>query len=153
MNFLSTIKVSYFLFFTFEKFSVYHDMKGEFTTHEQIFQFFLFFELLQLWECLSGYMRGDNLTMKFPLDFHNYAGLNGLVNSSPWFTIAPPNEFILGCKCHWSTKRIKTTSYEKWLLGGVLQNSFPKNFSKFTEKYMCDSLLLTLLKVFTLSGL
>ena len=31
----------------------------------------------------------------------------------------------------------KTTSFEKWLLGGILQNRFPKNFTKFTEKYLC----------------
>ena len=104
------------------------------------FSVFPFFQLLQLLECLSGYMCGNNLTMKFPPDFHNYTGLNGLVNSFPWFTIAPPNELILGCKPHWSAKRKKTTSCEKWLLGGVLQNSFPKNFSKFTEKYLCESL-------------
>ena len=117
------------------------------------FSVFPFFQLLQLWECLSGYMCGDNLTMKFPSDIHNYTGLNGLVNSSPWFTIAPPNELILGCKPHWSAKRKKTTSCEKWLLRGALQNSFPKNFSKFTEKYLSDSLFLTLLTVFTTSGL
>ena len=110
-------------------------MKREFTTNWQPL-----FQLLQLLECLSGYMCGDNLTMKFPRDFHNYTGLNELVNSFPWFTIAPPNELILGCKPHWSAKRKKTTSCEKWLLGGVLQNSFPKNFSKFTEKYLCESL-------------
>ena len=99
-----------------------------------------FLPLLQLLECLNGYMCGHNLTMKFPPDFHNYTGLNGLVNSFPWFTIAPPNELILGCKSHWSAKRKKTTSCEKWMLGDVLQNSFPKNFSKFTEKYLCESL-------------
>ena len=77
-----------------------------------------------------GFMCGDDLTMKFPPDFHNYTRLNGLVNSFPWFTIAPLNELILGCKPHWSAKRKKTTSCEKWLLGGVLQKSFPKNFLK-----------------------
>ena len=101
------------------------------------FSVFPFFQLLQLLECLSGYMCGDNLTMKFPPDFHNYTGLNGLVNSFPWFTIAPPNELVLGCKPHWSAK---TTSCEKWLLGGVLQNNLPKSFLKFTEKYLCESL-------------
>ena len=104
------------------------------------FSVFPFFQLLQLLECLSGYMCGNNLTMKFPPGFHNYTGLNGPVNSFPWFTIAPSNELILGCKPHWSAKRKKTTSCEKWLLGGVLQNSFPKNLSKFTEKYLCESL-------------
>ena len=34
LNFLLTIKVSYFLFlYVCEKFAVYHDMKGEFTPH------------------------------------------------------------------------------------------------------------------------
>ena len=36
-----------------------------------------------------------------------------------------------------SRKEKKATSCEKWLLGGVLQNSFPKNFAKFAEKYLC----------------
>ena len=104
---------------------------------------FPFFQLLQLLEYLSGYMCGDNVTINFPPDFHNYTGLNGFVNCFPWFTIATPNELILGCKPHWSAKRKKTTSCENWLLGDVLQNSFPKNFSKFTEKHLCDSLLHT----------
>ena len=117
------------------------------------FSVFPFFQHLQLLDCLNGYMCGDNVIMKFPPDFHNFTGLNRLMNSFPWFTIAPPNELILGCKPHWSAKRKKTTSCEKWLLGGVLQNNFPINFSKFKEKYLCDSLFLTLLKVFALSDL
>ena len=114
---------------------------------------FSFFQLLQLWECLNGYMCGDNLKMKFLPDFHSYTGLNEFVNSFPWFTIPRPNELVLCCKRHWSAKRKKTTSCEKWLLGGILQNSFLKNFPEFKEKYLCDSHFLTLLKVFTLSGL
>ena len=114
---------------------------------------FPFFQLLQLLECLSVYMCGDNVTIKFLPDFHNYTGLIGFVNCIPWFTIATPNELILGCKPHWSAKRKKTTSWEKRLLGGVLQKSFSKNSSKFTEKNLCDSIFLTLLKVFTPSGL
>ena len=74
------------------------------------FSVFPFFRLLQLLECLSGYMCNDNLTMKFPPDFHNYTWLNGLVNSFLWFTIAPPNELILGCKLHWSVKTKKKNS-------------------------------------------
>ena len=116
-----------------------------------------FFPLLQLLECLSGCMCGDDLTMTFPPDFHNCKELNGLVNSFPSFTIAlpnEPNELILGCKPHWSAKKEKkTTSCEKWLRGGVLQKSFLENFSKFTEKYLCNSLFLTLLKIFMPSGL
>ena len=111
-----------------------------------------FLPLLQLLACLSGYMCGNSLTLKF--DFHNYTGLNGLVNSFPYFTIAPPNKLILGWKPHWSRKRKKkTTSCKKWLLGGILQKSYPKNFSKFTKKYPRDSLFLTMLKVFMALGL
>ena len=50
------------------------------------------------------------------------------------------------------SKKGKTTSCEKWLLG-VLQKIFPKNLSKFAGKYLCVSLFLTLLKVFRPSGL
>ena len=71
------------------------------------FSVFPFFQLLQLLECLSRYMCGDNLTITFPPGFHNYTGLNELVNSFRWFTIVPPNELILGCKPHWSAKRKK----------------------------------------------
>ena len=39
--------------------------------------------LLQLLECLSEYMCGDDVLMNFPPDFHNYTGLNWLVNSLP----------------------------------------------------------------------
>ena len=40
-----------------------------------------FLALLQLLECLNGYICGHNLIMKFPPYFYNYTGLNGLVNS------------------------------------------------------------------------
>ena len=112
-----------------------------------------FLPILQLLQCLNGYMRGHNLTMKFPTDFPNYTGLNGFVNSFSQFIIAPPNKLILGCKHHWSAKRKKKTSRQKLLLGGVLHKSFPKNFSKLTKKYLYGSLFLTLLKVFRPSGL
>ena len=115
------------------------------------FSVFPFFQLLQLLECLIGHICGENLTMKFPPDFHNYTRLNGLLNSFPLFTTAPPNELILGCKPHWSAKRKKTTPCGKRLLGDVLQNSFPKNFSKFSEKHLCDSLLHTVKSFHTVS--
>ena len=67
--------------------------------------------------------------------------------------IAPPNKFIFGCKLHWSPKRKKTKSCEKWLLGSVLQKCFPRSFTKFTENYLYYSHFLTLLKTFKLSGL
>ena len=113
---------------------------------------FPFFQLLQLLECLSGYMCGDNVTIKFPPDFHNYTGLNKFVNCVPWFTIATPNELILGWKPHWSAKRKENIMWEM-VARRCSAKTFSKNFSKFTEKYLCDSIFLTLLKVFTLSGL
>ena len=152
LNFLLTIKVSYFLFCTFVKSSrsTLHEWRISHTSTS--ISVYPFFQLLQLLECLIGYMCGGNLTMKFPPDFHNYTGLNGLVNSFPIFTIVPPNKVILDCKPHWSAKGKKTTC-EKWLLRGILQNSFSKNFSIFTEKHLCVSLFLTQLKVFMPSGL
>ena len=139
LNLLLNIKLSYFLFPRMRKVRglPWHERR----IYNKLISFsvFPFFQLLQLLECLSEYMCGDNLTMKFPPYFHNYIGLNGLVNSFPWFTIASPNELILGCKPHWCAEMKKTTSCEKWLRG-VLQNSFPKNLSKFTEKYLCESL-------------
>ena len=55
--------------------------------------------------------------------------------------IAPPNISILGCKPHWFAKK-KKKSCEKWLLGGVklfarCKKASQKNFTKFTEKYLC----------------
>ena len=46
----------------------------------------------------------------------------------------------------------KTTSCEKWLLGGVLQKSFLKILQN-SQRFLCGSLFLILLKVFTPSGL
>ena len=108
----------------------------------------------QLLECLSRYMCGYNLTMMFPLDFRNYTGLNGLVNSFSWFTIAPPNELILGWKPRWSFKRKGNNILrsEKWFLEGVLQKNFPKNFLKIHREIPVRQYL-TLWKVFRPSAL
>ena len=57
----------------------------------------------------SRYMVGHNFTIKFPPDFHYYTGLNGLVNSFYYFTIALSNKFILGCKPHSFAKMNKKT--------------------------------------------
>ena len=54
-------------------------------------------------------MVGHNFTIKFPPDFHYYTGLNGLVNSFYYFTIALSNKFILGCKPHSFAKMNKKT--------------------------------------------
>ena len=45
----------------------------------EIFQFFLFFHF----QCLSRYVYGHNVTMKFPLDFHNYTGFLLLIYHCP----------------------------------------------------------------------
>ena len=114
---------------------------------------FSFFQLLQLLECLSGYMHGDNVTIKFLPDFHSYTRLNGFLNCFPWFTIATSNELVLGCKPHWSAKREKNNIIWEMVARRYFAKNFSKNFSKLTEKYLCDSIFLTLLKVFTSSGL
>ena len=122
------------------------------------FWVFRFLPLLQLLEWVSRYMCGYNFTMNFPPDFHNYTGLNGLVNSFFWFAITSPNKLILGCKPHWSLKMKKTTTTatilcKKRLLRGALQKSFSKNYTKFAEKYLCYGLFLIPLKASRPSGL
>ena len=81
LNFLLTIKISYFSFSCMWKLR-------DLTWHERrihpiltSFSVLAFLPLLRLLECLNGYMCGHNLTIKFPPDFHNYTGLKGLVNS------------------------------------------------------------------------
>ena len=108
---------------------------------------------LQLLECLNGCMCGDNLTMKFPPYFQNYTGLKVLVTSLTQFTIVSLNKLILGCKPHWFTKRKKKNNL-MWevVARRCSAKNFPKNFSKFTEKYLSDNLFLTLLKVWTPSS-
>ena len=72
------------------------------------FSVFRFLLLLQLLEWLNRYRyMCHNFIMNFPPDFHNYIGLNGLVNSFSWLTITPPNKLILGCKPLWSAKMKK----------------------------------------------
>ena len=80
LNFLLTIKISYFSFSRTWKFRdlTWHERRIHTTLS---FSVLAFLSLLQLLECLNGYMCGHNLTMKFPPDFHNYTGLKGLVNS------------------------------------------------------------------------
>ena len=82
LNFLLTfffIKMSYLLLFTYVKIS-----RSTMTLTENLTSFSVlpFLPLIRLLECLSEYVCGHNLTMKFPPDFHNCTGLNGLVNSS-----------------------------------------------------------------------
>ena len=57
----------FLIFQVCENFAIYHYIKGEFTPLWQVFQFFLSLHF----QCLSQYMCGHNLTMKFPPDFHN----------------------------------------------------------------------------------
>ena len=80
-NFLLTMKVSYFSFLRMWKFHdpIWHERR----IHPILtsFSVLAFLPLLQLLQCLNGYMCGHNLAMKFPPDFQNYTGLKGLVNS------------------------------------------------------------------------
>ena len=55
------------------------------------------FSVLQLLECLSQYICSHNLTMKFPPDFHNYTGLNNLVNFFSFISVALLSKLILDC--------------------------------------------------------
>ena len=108
----------------------------------------LFFFSLQ---CLSQYMCGHNLGMKFPPDFHNCTGLNRLVNSCSYFTIAPPKKLILT----WSLSDLqKEKNNIMWevIARRFLQKRFPKKLTKFTKK-LCYSLFLILFRTFRLSGL
>ena len=112
------------------------------------FSVFSFLPLLQLLKCLSEYLCGHNLTMKFPSDFHNCTGLNGLVNSFFVNTIAPPNKMILGCKPHWSAKREGNNIMWEVAARRRSEKKLSWKFLKFTEKYLCGNLFLTLLKAF-----
>ena len=80
-NFLLAIKISYFLFFTYVKISRSTIIWKEFYPTLTGFPVLLFLPLHQLLECLGGYICGHNLAIKFPSDFYDYTGLNGLVNS------------------------------------------------------------------------
>ena len=131
-------------------------MKGELTHYPHINKFFSssFLSTCQPLKCLSKCVASHNLTMKFPPDLRDYRELNELLNFFSRFTFSPPNKLSLSFKPHLSAKTgKKATSCKKWLLRGVLEKRFPKNFSKFTVKYKCGSLFLTLLKVCSLSGL
>ena len=78
LNFLLTIKVSYFLFYTYVK-----SLRSTMTWKENLPQSKRFFSLSFLSTSPAirmpkWVMCGDNLTMKFPPDSHNYTELNGL---------------------------------------------------------------------------
>ena len=105
------------------------------------FKFFIFFHF----QCLSRYIYDQNLTSITTPDWM------GLWNRSPNF--AAPNKLILGSNPHGPGKRKKTTSSERWLPRAVLQKSFSKTFTKFTEIYLLYSLFLILLKALMPSGL
>ena len=112
---------------------------------------FPFFQLLQLLECISRYMCGDNVTIRFPPDFHDYTGLNGFVNCFPWFTVATPNEMILGCKPHWSAKRKKKQHHVRNDCSKVFWKTAFLKVSQNSQRNTCATV--TLLRVFTPSGL
>ena len=139
MNFLLAVKFSHFLFSWYVK--IYQSiitLSYHYTLTS--FKLFLFFHF----QCLRRYICGHNLTMKFPLDFHRYTGLNGLVMYLSSFTMAPPNTLILKCKPHWSAKRKKH----------VRSGCSAKTFSwKFHKIHTCACLFPLLLKTFRPPGL
>ena len=58
---------------------------------------------------------GENhidILKEFGQSIYNYTGLNELLNFFSWFTIAPPNNLILGSKHHWSAKGEKSIMWE-----------------------------------------
>ena len=114
MNFLLTLKltISYFSHMWKENLAhIYKVFSSSFSSASQA-------------KCLSRYMCGNSFTRKFPPDFHNCIGLNGLVNFHQinWFYAANLVDLKKAKKT--------TTSCEKWFLGGVLQKSFSKKFLK-----------------------
>ena len=75
-------------------------------------------------------MCGCNLAMKFPLDFHNYQELNASANSFSYFTNAPVNILILGCKPHWSVKNKKKNILLEVVASKCSGKLSPWNFHK-----------------------
>ena len=120
-----------------------------------------FLPLLQLLECLSWYICVATTSQwSFHRDFHNYTGLNRLVNSFSKFTIVPPNKLILDCKPQWSAKINKKTKKQKKKTTSCKNSKqellYEKAFLKITQnsqKNLCYSLFLILLKTSILSGL
>ena len=102
--------------------------KRKFTPLWQDFQVFFFLHF----QSVCQYICGHNLTMTFPPNFHNYTGLNELVNSFFWFTIAPPNKSILSCKPHWYSKRKKNIIWDV-----VARCSAKKDFLKNSQRNTC----------------
>ena len=99
---------------------------------------------------LSRYMCGHNFTIKFSTGFRNYTALNRLLNSSPNLSVLHEINWSYTANVTDLQNGKNATSCEKWLL--VLQKNFPKNFTKFTKKYLC-CLFLILLNAFRPSGL
>ena len=82
----------------------------------------------------SQYMVDHDFTIKFPPDFHYYTGLNGLVNSFYYFTIALPNKLILGCKPHSSAKMNKKTKSKNNIMREIVGRCSTKKASlKITQ--------------------
>ena len=131
MNFLLTIKIGYFSFFTYVKisWSPWH-IKGEFNTFFSSF-FSSTFPDIRMPKSVHVWPQLDNE------DSTLFPKLHRIERACEFLLLiyhrsTKQTEFRL--KPRWSVKRKKTTTCKKWLLGGVLQNSFPKNFTKSTEK-------------------
>ena len=140
MNFLLTIKVSYFLFFTYVKSSRSTVTWKENLPHMNKFFSFSFFS--------------TSPAMRMPKSVHVWRQLDNEVSTwFPWLQrIERACEFlplIYQCSIKWIDFRLETSLICKrkkehylrfmWFLGRNLQKSFPKNFLKLTENYLCGS--------------
>ena len=119
LNFLSTIKISYFLFFRYVKISrSTSSIKGE----RQVFQFVLFFHFTIYWNAYASTCLATIWLWRFHLISITTQDWTGL-----WVLAANLTDQQKG----------KKKSRGNWLLEVVLQKSFSKNFTEFTEKYLC----------------
>ena len=143
LKFLLTVKISYLLFFTYVKSS-----RSTITWKEN---------LPNINKIFSSSFSSTSPAIRMP----KWQQLDNEVFT--WFPqlhrIEQACEYlsrIYHCFIKWIDFRLitsliwkkKATLSEMWLLRGVLQRNFPRKFSKFTEKYLCGNLFLTILKFF-----
>ena len=89
--------------------------------------------------------------MKFPPDFHNYTGLNGLANSFSQFTMTLSNGFQAASLTNLQKGKETTLNFkfkerpEHWCFSNIHSQMLYKagtleEFTKFTGKYLCRGL-------------
>ena len=145
MNFLLNVKISYFLFFTYLKISQSTMSWKKNSPHIKKFFISSFSSTspaIRMLKWVNVWLQFDNKVSTWFPELHRIERAGEFLfliylcsTKKIYFRL----QTSLICK-----KEKKKTSCEKWLLGGVPQESFPKEFSKFTAR----SLFLALLKVF-----